>query len=90
MKKAVAFAHGNAVVVIANTGTTCGAVLSIREAHEYVTKLLGAIDNAQGHQDVLDGKVNDPATCPRCKARSITANHACKRVKGVKLNAQAE
>lgn len=55
--------------------------LTLGAAHELVTQLCEAISNARGHQDVLDGKVGDPSTCPSCKARNITQRHACKKAK---------
>jgi hypothetical protein len=52
---------------------------SIGEAHELVASLCVALGVAQGHQDVLDGKMPDTKDCPNCKARNMTASHVCKR-----------
>lgn len=72
-------AQSNYVFVLTNRHAVR---LTISQAHDLVMQLCESIANAQGHQDVLDGKVSDPRTCPKCKARNITANHACKKVKG--------
>lgn len=71
-------AHKNRVILCLDSHTW--AVLTIKGAHGIVTDMCEAIANAQGHQDVMDGKITDPSTCPRCKARNITARHACKKV----------
>lgn len=67
------FAHKNTVVLQLPNQY---AVMSIAGAHDLIMGLCTAIENAQGHQDVMDGKI-----CPRCKARNVTPKHVCKRVK---------
>lgn len=53
--------------------------MSPRQAQDHVTRILEAIEQAQGFQDAMDGKVKNTRDCPRCKARAITASHVCKR-----------
>lgn len=55
--------------------------LSVSEAHELVMQVLEAIDGAQGFKDAMDGNVSKMSRCPTCKARNVTAGHACRRVR---------
>lgn len=55
--------------------------MSEREAQDLVTRILGATESARGFKLAMDGGVKDPSYCPNCKARNITARHACKRVR---------
>lgn len=79
MTAAQIWSEKNRVLVLTRHGCV---ELSINDAHTLVMQACEAIGSAQGYQDYLDGKIPDSRDCPNCKARQITPQHKCKRVKG--------